>query len=317
MTLIKARSILLFLLAALICLLYCSAALAAVSPDAYEDDDTYEKAGYIVLNGNSQQHNFHDEGDVDWIRFAAIEDKNHAIFVGSVGAGMDVYIELYDTDGVTLIERKNKFFEGDNETLEIVLEQAGIYYVKIGLVNEEAYGEDSDYQLRVAILEASTGYGTVHGRVKDYSSGDGIDGAEVRSSNNNKKVYTFGGGYYIMTHITGSFDLTASADGYPSQKKDFTIVNGGIEEVNFFLGSSSGPTCFLEDLFGVGSREIMAAQRFRDEVLARHALGRGMIRLYYRLSPGLKDLADGKETVKQCFKRLIRAMIPVIEKMMD
>lgn len=312
---LKKYSIKQFLLKMLaIFFLFCSAAEGVAVPDAFEDDDAYSSATYFVLNDDAQQHNFHDEGDVDWIKFVAVAGEEHTITVSNTGANCNAYIELYDTDGMTLIKRRNDGLAGESEILIRVLDEARIYYIKVGQFDEETFGEGTDYEVRVVLSGTAAGYGLVHGQVKDSCTGDGIENALVQSSNSTQ-VYSFPGGYYTMVHITGDFDLAASAEGYPSQTKEFSMENGAVEEVNFRLGSCSAIPCFLEDLFGSGSREVRALQRFRDEVLASHAAGCGVIDLYYNISPVLKDITDNNEVMKRALKEIINGMLPLIERL--
>jgi len=78
----------------------------ATDPDEYEGeegDDTFDRANIIILNdSNAQRHNFHKDGDEDWIKFYGLSERNYRVDVKNPGSNCDIVIKLYDTDGTTL-----------------------------------------------------------------------------------------------------------------------------------------------------------------------------------------------------------------------
>ena len=67
-----------------------------ISPDDYEEDDTYPQANVITLNDlDVQPHNFHDLGDVDWVKFFALSGQTYTIKAGNISVICDVVVELY------------------------------------------------------------------------------------------------------------------------------------------------------------------------------------------------------------------------------
>jgi hypothetical protein len=69
--------------------------------DAYESDDTYTNAKTLTANGVTQHHIFHENGDVDWVKFAVTAGSAYTITTSNVGASNDTLLELYDTNGTT------------------------------------------------------------------------------------------------------------------------------------------------------------------------------------------------------------------------
>ena len=66
--------------------------------------------------------------------------------------------------------------------------------------------------------------------------------------------------------------------------------------------SLSKPWCFCASLaWGPEAPETDLLRRFRDRILRRTAVGRGLIRLYYRTAPGLCRRFEGR-------RKLIRAL---------
>ncbi len=295
---------------------FIAVAESAVSPDDYEDDDSYSSATYFVLDSEAQVHNSHDAGDIDWIKFSAVAGEDHTITVSNAEENSNVYIELYDDPTEPYIKRRNDRSSGEGETLEWKQADAGIYYVKIGQANEETYGEGTGYEVKVELTGTAAAYGIVYGKVEDSSTRLGIDDVEI-SSSANSKVLSVGGGYYTMTHIEGTFRFSVRAAGYPTQIKTLTIVNGGMEEVNFNLDPTPGPICFLEVLLGGDSREVLILRSFRNHVLEKNAVGRGMIKLYYELSPKLLELVEGNESLKRNIKQIIIGIVPVFEEILN
>jgi C1A family cysteine protease len=69
--------------------------------DAYESDDTYTNAKTITVNGATQHHIFHQNGDVDWVQFAVTAGSAYTITTSNLGTSNDTLLELYDTNGTT------------------------------------------------------------------------------------------------------------------------------------------------------------------------------------------------------------------------
>jgi len=128
----------------------------AVEPDSYEEDDTAAQAKIIILNdAESQKRSFHETGDEDWIKFYGLAEEKYSVQAENVGADCDVVIRLYDTDGVTFLEKGDDGGKGMADSLKSSpLSRDGIYYVKIHNISE-IFGENTQYDLRIFLTDAS------------------------------------------------------------------------------------------------------------------------------------------------------------------
>ena len=66
----------------------------AIAPDAYEYDDAASSARDLAIL-TTQSHNFHDQGDVDWVRVYAYASQWFEVETTAVGPACDTYIQLY------------------------------------------------------------------------------------------------------------------------------------------------------------------------------------------------------------------------------
>ncbi len=94
---------------------------ASIAPDAYEVDDTQadlyavDGTGNLTKKGKNellpgaglQVHNFHDEGDTDWIWFSALANQEYRIAVSDLGARAQPMLRLFDEAGNRRAESAN------------------------------------------------------------------------------------------------------------------------------------------------------------------------------------------------------------------
>jgi hypothetical protein len=110
-----------------------------VLADAFEPDNTFDTAStYTAV----QQHTFDTDDDEDWVSFNVPQADVDAgvayrIQTFKLGIGMDTNLELYASDGVTLLE-ENDDVSSDNWASLIVWKpsSAGKYYVRALPYNE-------------------------------------------------------------------------------------------------------------------------------------------------------------------------------------
>ncbi|NJN68737.1 MAG: hypothetical protein HC884_19560, partial [Chloroflexaceae bacterium] len=66
------------------------------SEDDYEPDNTCAQAKHILADGIVQHHTFHEQADVDWIRFDAVAGTTYLIEARiPPGASTDIILEIY------------------------------------------------------------------------------------------------------------------------------------------------------------------------------------------------------------------------------
>ena len=78
--------------------------ICPTSADAYEPDNSYTVAETVTTDGTWQSHNFHIDGDQDWVKFAATAGITYTLITTNTGGHADTVLYLYESDGNTLID---------------------------------------------------------------------------------------------------------------------------------------------------------------------------------------------------------------------
>jgi len=123
-----------------------------VSPDAYEVDDSPAEASLIVVNATPQQHNFHDAGDEDWVKFYVYNTPwPYTISTLNPGATCDTVISLFaESDLVNpVIPPIDDWAYGIEELASWISSGTGWFYVQIKSGNPADFGEGTDYELLI------------------------------------------------------------------------------------------------------------------------------------------------------------------------
>ena len=210
---------------------------AAVAPDAYEPDNTWQTSKVIILNDQNphpdvpsykpiQDHNFHVAGDEDWVKFFILKDEIYKITVDSPGESCDVVITIYDTDGETVIKEVDDTFSREKEYAEWECKADGIYYARIRQYNPDIFGEGTDYRLSLTqpymTFDARI-FGTVTPPVE----------AKIRTNGNGSAIIC--NGEYYMPHRAGDFILEAFYDGCTPFSMPLTVLEIRDMTVDFAL----------------------------------------------------------------------------------
>jgi len=187
-----------------------------VGADIYEVDDTFEQANVIGLNGTlPQQHNFHDNGDQDWVKFYGVAGQVYEIRISNVGPATDPAIELYGPDGTTLEEGPlSAGLEGDDELMIWACPGNGIYYARIFYINPGGFGKNAGYDLEI-YRPVQTGTGMIKGYIRDATNPNRvIVDANIITDGGGSAISLPPMGSYLMTHPAGSsWTVTASKPG--------------------------------------------------------------------------------------------------------
>ncbi|MGC9346777.1 MAG: fibronectin type III domain-containing protein, partial [Anaerolineae bacterium] len=118
--------------------------------DAYEVDDTCDRAKIISTSGAPQAHTFHDEGDQDWIKFETEVGKTYVIETANVGADHDAVLFLHDACGAPDLGTEDNAF-GQTVRLEWNSTSAGTYYLKLQQHDPADHGDQTYYEISIKV----------------------------------------------------------------------------------------------------------------------------------------------------------------------
>ena len=194
--------------------------------DSYEVDDTYPQANVITLNDlDVQPHNFHDLGDVDWVKFYGLSGQKYSIKAINVSVICDVVIELFDSDGITRLKGPwNEAGNGQDEIMEWTCMRDDVYYVKLSNANA-TFGENCKYDLKLYRPIAPL-VGFVTGIVKNAITRQALGNVQIKTSED-QSTLSHSDGSYLLVHEPGTFTVTAQAAGYKAKNYSAVQVNEG------------------------------------------------------------------------------------------
>lgn len=122
----------------------------ACPADTKEPNDDASFASTILPDGTSEAHLFDSPGDEDWFRLDTTLNERYLIATDNLGTGVDTSVEVYDTDGVTLLYSDDNNGNGGASSLEFVAPTTGAYYIRIIPAPSSASGCDAHYELRAS-----------------------------------------------------------------------------------------------------------------------------------------------------------------------
>ena len=107
-------------------------ALCDVAEDAYEPDNHFTTAAWRPTEGQPITRSFETTADKDWISFDAVAGRTYTITTSHLGGAVDTVLQLYDTDGKTLIDENDDYL-ADSDASQIVwtAAQNGKYFARI------------------------------------------------------------------------------------------------------------------------------------------------------------------------------------------
>ncbi|MFC1736093.1 PKD domain-containing protein [Candidatus Hydrogenedentota bacterium] len=217
-------------------------------------DDTSQTANWIGLNGNDQDHNFHDEEDEDWATFFAETGDTLTIETLSLGVDADTVLELYAIDDNTKVAENDNRLEGDPSSLiEWSVNITGFYFVRVtnvadispepqvlGLAGDEGDPE-TQYILR-AHSENGILPGSIAGSVTNAETTLAIPGATVIIDDFGgiQAITDSDGSYALVALPGGTYLVEASMTGYESATTTVSVYNGEVASTDFELQPISG-----------------------------------------------------------------------------
>lgn len=237
---------------------FLSAAVPAAEipypPDSYEPDEGFETARPITVNDSAgQHHHFHAAGDADWVKFYGLSGKNYRIRTLNVEIRCNSVIEIYDTDGISLLKSRNYGIEGEDEILYWYCPKEGLYFVRITQAEPDIFGENTGYDLYADYPEGPVFDGNITGYVKDVFSALPVAGAIVRTGISQPALSGTDGAYAVIGHAAGDFTLTAEHPQYLSAQVPVSVKDSLTVRTDIFMTSS---LCSKGDVNGDGSVEL-------------------------------------------------------------
>jgi hypothetical protein len=135
-----------------------SSAECQACSDSYEPDNSRPAAQALTVAAPPQARNFHEPGDQDWASVALLAGAVYTVTTEpGMGAGTDTIIELYDTDGVTLLAQDDD--SGPESGSQIVWTAArdGAHFLRAYQFDGAGACSGYAYQLSVAASGAAPG----------------------------------------------------------------------------------------------------------------------------------------------------------------
>jgi subtilisin-like proprotein convertase family protein len=124
--------------------------------DAFEQDDVFGQAAIKQTDGTVYHHTYYPAGDPDWSSFTGNPGEEYVIKTSELFDGADTVLELYDTDGTTLLAFNNDWEQSAKYSLiSFAPTVSGQYFVKSYRFSEtpKPIGEYGKYNLTIYILD--------------------------------------------------------------------------------------------------------------------------------------------------------------------
>ncbi len=206
-------------------------------PDTFEEDGTFEQAGFIEVNAEKpQHHNFYDRGDEDWVKFNGTAGDIYTIEAGKLGTDCNAVLALYDSKDNFLGSRRRVPFDMSRMIWYWKCERDGTYYIKAGNTDPEVFGQNTGYDLEIYRPVGLQTFGRIWGIVTDVVSGEPIGGAEVSTDEGTSSVSWPEDGAFVLIHIPGTWEVTVESPGYEASTRTVTVDEGEVvSDVNFEL----------------------------------------------------------------------------------
>jgi uncharacterized repeat protein (TIGR02543 family) len=117
--------------------------------DTLEPNDNYDGANLVQTDGTLVSNLFDITTDEDWFKFDAVVGNKYVIQTTNLAAGVDTALEIYDTDGVTLLVSDDNGGGGNASSLTWQATQSGLYFARIVQALGSSFGCDSTYDFTV------------------------------------------------------------------------------------------------------------------------------------------------------------------------
>jgi len=113
--------------------------------DTLEPNDNYDGAILVQTDGSLLSNLFDIAQDEDWFKFDAVAGVGYNIQTTNLAAGVDTALEIYDTDGVTLLASDDNGGGGSASSLIWQSPQDGLYFARIVQASGSSFGCEATY----------------------------------------------------------------------------------------------------------------------------------------------------------------------------
>ncbi|MCH2268891.1 IPT/TIG domain-containing protein, partial [Candidatus Thalassarchaeum betae] len=197
--------------------------------DAMEPDNSTSAATWIETDGSTYHHTYFPAGDADWSKFNGSAGTEYLIKTRNLGNGADTILQIYDTDGTTLLaENDDESSSSWASAIQFNASADATYYIRTNRSTDAIpIGEYGDFDLTIyninhpSITSLSPSIGSVNGGYSVNITGDNFEsGATVKF------------GVYTTTDVTwnSATSMSVTAPANVPGLADITIFNAVTED---------------------------------------------------------------------------------------
>ncbi|SVE33441.1 uncharacterized protein METZ01_LOCUS486295, partial [marine metagenome] len=192
--------------------------------DAMESDDSASAATWIETDGSTHHHTFYAAGDEDWSKFNGSAGIEYLIKTRSLSNGADTYLQVYDTDGATLLDSNDdESTSSVASAIQFTASADATYYIRTNRSTDAIpIGEYGDHDLTIyninhpSVTSLSPSSGSVDGGYTVDITGDYFESGAVVNF-----------GVYAATDVTwnSATSMTVTVPANVPGYADITIIN--------------------------------------------------------------------------------------------
>lgn len=212
-------------------------------PDAWEPDGTPAAAPWLTVN-QVQGHNFHQNGDEDWVRFSS--SAGTATFaVLAPRPRCQAVVELYrasdlEQGNTTPLRTESADTPGEEVVFTQEFDGSDQYLLRVSNTDPAVFGQDTSYLLLGAVGTGGVFSTALFITALDADTGAAIPGASVNFSGGNAGLTSADGIVQVVVPDYGTFNVTVTKDGYQTESEQVS-VNNSIEEAVIRLSAGENP----------------------------------------------------------------------------
>ena len=175
-------------------------------------------------------------------------------------------------------------------------------------------GSSDDFYLKVSSLVVNNAMGMIITVFNEEQSGLQYNRSKLLTL-----PATVSSAVEVISLMSGMDMVSELRTRFNENKNALSNINSQLSAVQSGVTSSSGRSgsggCYIATM-AYGSYEhpqVLQLRKFRDETLASSAFGRKFISTYYKVSPKLVELLQGKQHINSFIRTLLNAFIKLIK----